>query len=284
MPSPRFRALPILLPILAPFAFADGRIVVVTDEWPLTTGRAFNAPNDAAVFVTNVADWFTGGETGRFLAYSTHASLSHAQIRGAMEAAGHEWVVNAAADTSLANLLTFNGVFVVGRAIDTTAFSNYLNAGGNVYIAAGAGGAGGAANEAAWYNPILEPRGLQLAAPYSVGGLDVPISGSSPLLAGVDHLYAFGANQLSDLTPSDPRSTIIFSHSALKIAVYDDQCSLDGDVNCDCAVDLTDLSTLLQNFGSIGGMTRAQGDLNGDANVDLIDLAALLANFGSTCG
>lgn len=271
-----------LLPVLTLTALADGRIVVVSDEYPLNTARAYNAPNDAAVFATNVAAWFTSGGSGRFLVYSTHGAVANAQLRGAMEAAGHEWVVNSTADLSLANLLTFDGVFTAGRAIDTTAFANYINAGGNLYIAAGTG-AGGAAGEAAYYNPILEPRGLQLAGPYTTVSLDVPISGSSPLLAGVDHLYAWGANQLSDTTPNDPRSTIIFSHDALKIGVYDGDCSLVGDVDCDCDVDISDLSTLLANFGTLGGATREQGDMNGDGNVDLGDLAALLARFGTTC-
>ncbi|MFN0135392.1 MAG: hypothetical protein ACKVS9_04655 [Phycisphaerae bacterium] len=56
-----------------------------------------------------------------------------------------------------------------------------------------------------------------------------------------------------------------------------------GDVDSDNDVDLTDLATLLTNFGTPSGMTRAQGDLDGDGDVDLSDLAALLANFGRTC-
>jgi PQQ-like domain len=56
----------------------------------------------------------------------------------------------------------------------------------------------------------------------------------------------------------------------------------DGDVDGDNDVDLTDLATLLANFG-ISGATREQGDLNGDTIVDLSDLSILLANFGSNC-
>lgn len=56
-----------------------------------------------------------------------------------------------------------------------------------------------------------------------------------------------------------------------------------GDVDGDRDIDLTDLSTLLSNFGAASGQTRTQGDLDGDGDVDLSDLAQLLANFGGSC-
>lgn len=59
---------------------------------------------------------------------------------------------------------------------------------------------------------------------------------------------------------------------------------LGADLNGDCAVDLTDLATLLAHFGMPAGASPAQGDVDGDGDVDLTDLANLLKNFGSTCG
>lgn len=56
-----------------------------------------------------------------------------------------------------------------------------------------------------------------------------------------------------------------------------------GDVNGDRAVNLSDLATLLANFGTSSGATRAQGDLDNDGDVDLSDLASLLAQFGTVC-
>jgi len=53
-----------------------------------------------------------------------------------------------------------------------------------------------------------------------------------------------------------------------------------GDVDGDGDVDLTDLATLLTNFGTPSGATRGMGDLDGDGDVDLTDLATLLSNFG----
>lgn len=56
-----------------------------------------------------------------------------------------------------------------------------------------------------------------------------------------------------------------------------------GDVDGDGDIDLTDLATLLANFGLPSGATRGQGDLDADGDIDLADLATLLANFGGTC-
>ena len=59
--------------------------------------------------------------------------------------------------------------------------------------------------------------------------------------------------------------------------------SCDADLNGDGQINLTDLSTLLSNFGVGSGATRAMGDLSGDGAVDLTDLAQLLAAFGLPC-
>jgi hypothetical protein len=46
-------------------------------------------------------------------------------------------------------------------------------------------------------------------------------------------------------------------------------------------VDLSDLTTLLANFGAAGG--PAEGDLNGDGLIDLGDLTLMLSSFGAVC-
>ncbi len=56
-----------------------------------------------------------------------------------------------------------------------------------------------------------------------------------------------------------------------------------GDADEDGDVDLTDLGSLLSNYGVLSGATRAQGDLDGDGDVDLSDLGELLAAFGEPC-
>ncbi len=51
-----------------------------------------------------------------------------------------------------------------------------------------------------------------------------------------------------------------------------------GDLDGDGDVDLTDLSTLLAEFGCTSGCTA---DIDGDGDVDLTDLSILLSNFGT---
>lgn len=58
---------------------------------------------------------------------------------------------------------------------------------------------------------------------------------------------------------------------------------IEGDLDADCAVTLSDLSALLTNFGLSGAASYESGDLDGDADVDLADLSGLLAAFGTTC-
>jgi hypothetical protein len=56
-----------------------------------------------------------------------------------------------------------------------------------------------------------------------------------------------------------------------------------GDLDGDDDVDLSDLATLLANYGLTGGAAYEDGDLDADGDVDLSDLAALLAVYGTTC-
>jgi hypothetical protein len=53
-----------------------------------------------------------------------------------------------------------------------------------------------------------------------------------------------------------------------------------GDLDGDGDVDLSDLATLLGNYGTPSGMGPEDGDTDGDGDVDVQDLAALLGNYG----
>jgi len=59
--------------------------------------------------------------------------------------------------------------------------------------------------------------------------------------------------------------------------------ALEGDLDYDGDVDLSDLAQLLSNYGMTSGATYEDGDIDGDEDVDLSDLAALLARYGLTC-
>lgn len=56
-----------------------------------------------------------------------------------------------------------------------------------------------------------------------------------------------------------------------------------GDLNGNGSVDLSDLATLLSNFGTLNGASASMGDTDGDGDIDLTDLSVLLANFGVVC-
>ena len=55
-----------------------------------------------------------------------------------------------------------------------------------------------------------------------------------------------------------------------------------GDLDLDGDVDLSDLATLLSNYGAVGGVQYKDGDIDGDGDVDLSDLAELLAHYGES--
>lgn len=57
-----------------------------------------------------------------------------------------------------------------------------------------------------------------------------------------------------------------------------------GDIDGNNQVGLADLSTLLSNFGTMGGATFEDGDLNNDGDVLIDDLSLLLSYFGVDCG
>lgn len=55
------------------------------------------------------------------------------------------------------------------------------------------------------------------------------------------------------------------------------------DLNGDGSVNISDLGTMLANFGMASGATLADGDVNGDGAVNTTDLGLLLSEFGTSC-
>ena len=70
-------------------------------------------------------------------------------------------------------------------------------------------------------------------------------------------------------------------HMTGAIIVEDPGCA--EDLNADGQVDLSDLATLLSNFGRTDDPGPADGDIDGDGAVNLTDLAMLLSAFGMAC-
>ena len=61
----------------------------------------------------------------------------------------------------------------------------------------------------------------------------------------------------------------------IRLAMY-------GDLNDDGSVNLTDLASLLGNYGETSGMSYDDGDLDGDGDIDIADLAELLGVYGDS--
>lgn len=184
-----------------------GRIVVHHDEWTTSnTGFTTAGPANATSFVQNVADFLNiGGGTGNFLVYSTNFGLTQSSFATALTSAGHTLTVSTAVTFDLATLLTYDGVFLaLPPTGDTSVLTDYVNAGGGVYIAAGTAGIGGGATaEANAWNPFLNAFGLGLlGGAYNGVSGNIAIAGGHPIFSGVSQLYQnngstvvlFGAN------------------------------------------------------------------------------------------
>lgn len=110
---------------------------------------------------------------------------------------------------------------------------------------------------------------------HSLGGLDTTGSPFSQDATG-DGVYALIGNKAVHAnTFGNGGTTTVYK-------VIEPIC-IQGDLNCDCIVDLLDLSHLLSHYGTSSGATREDGDLDGDGAVNLTDLAALLSAYGNHC-
>lgn len=206
-----------------------GRIVVNHDDWTLDNTGFTMAP-DAARFALNIAAWFTGGASaGNFLAYSTNHALTESVLASTMTNAGHGWTVSTSVDTSLANLLQYDGIYFAGNTFDSNVLIDYVEAGGNVYLAAGTTWTVGA--NAAACNPFLNHFGLNLAT--AINGVDGVLATSSDhdIFGGVESLYYVNGNFVNELNPADPHTDILEYYGADgMIGVYDSTVPLPGAV------------------------------------------------------
>jgi hypothetical protein len=99
---------------------------------------------------------------------------------------------------------------------------DYVNAGGNVYLAGGTGW-GGAAAEANQWNTFLNNFGLGFGTYYNGVQGNVGVTSSHPIFNGVDHLYQNNGNDALDINVSSPFSEILASYNGHGLyAIYDD--------------------------------------------------------------
>jgi hypothetical protein len=164
----------------------NGKLVVNNDEWTLSDAGFGNAP-DAALFAQNVANWFTGGAPGDFLAYSNNFGLAGNSLALAMTSAGHNWTQSTAGPFTLPGLLSYDAVFLTAdTGVDLMVLTAYVQAGGSVYLCAGTSNP---AAERANYDPFLQTFGLQFETAYNGLIGNQAISSPHPIFALVSDLY-----------------------------------------------------------------------------------------------
>jgi hypothetical protein len=196
-----------------------GRIVVHHDEHPL--GNAgFSVPNtQAARFARNVASFFTGGSTGSFLFYSNNFGLTGTSLKSALQSAGHAVAYSTnPQDFTLHNLQTYDGVWVCGYAegLNTSVLTQYVHAGGKVYVCGGTGNFGGAVGEAEFWNAFLNNFNLSFAPVYN-GITGVMPMGPTPtheVLFDVTGLYQDHGQSISIVDINNPSGRIIATHAS----------------------------------------------------------------------
>ncbi|MBI5866487.1 MAG: hypothetical protein HZB38_18615 [Planctomycetes bacterium] len=240
----------------AQFAYSEaqtvGRIVLASDERMLSDA-GFVPPNNPDQLALNVADWFTGGASGSFLVWSNHPGLTGSQLALAMVSAGHDWTATTAGTFHLGTLLNYDGVFVGGLAADTAVLTEYVNAGGNVYVMAGSGAFADAAEEASAWNPFVQSFGLSLS-PVSNGLFgDIAVGDPHPVTAGVNSLAYDDGQSIFELDPNNPNpdtQTLISQPGESLLAVCEFTNNRPPDDSCAAAQPIGNGTTAFSTIGA----------------------------------
>ena len=250
-----------------------GKIIVHHDEWPLSNTGFQQAPT-MTQYARNVAAFFTGGGPGRFLVRTTNFGLNNTDVSNAMTGAGHQWIVDGSTPFTLANFLTYDAVFLAGTPVETQVLIDYVNVGGNVYIAGGTG----YINEPAVFDPFLNTFGLDYGPNYNGVSGEFSIGTPHPLFVGVQSMYHDNGNTVSDLVPGDSRQSIILTKDGKGlIGVYVSN-SCVGDINTDGVVDDTDFVLFAEFYNAL---IDPRGDLTGDGNTDDSDFVAFAEAYNA---
>lgn len=201
-----------------------GRIVVNHDEWTWSdSGFAAAGGSNASTFAKNVVTFLDtdGSAGGNVLVYSNNFAFG-GNFSTSLASAGYTATYDTSvASFTLANLLTYDAVYLAGGAFgeNDAVLSAYVNAGGGVFIAAGTG-EGGAAAEAARWNGFLGGFGLGLdGTGYNGIGGNIVVTGTHPILTGVNQLFYDNGNTVINLNTNVSASIV---EGPGLIGVYDD--------------------------------------------------------------
>jgi RHS repeat-associated protein len=193
-----------------------------------TLSQSANA--DEQRFVVNAANWLTEGGGRKLLLIESGSDATRnysPKVLSALREAGFEITVTQNNNQSLEELVAFDAIFTVVVAASLSANSNvvlsdFVRLGRGVYLAGGTRGLSDAQDEAGQWNNFLANFGLAYASRYNGLLGSYPISGSSPILNGVQSLHIGFGNAVVDLDPNDSRNQVIASiQSEPILAVFD---------------------------------------------------------------
>ena len=206
-----------------------GKIVVNHDDWTFRDVGFTNANPGAATFALNIASYFAGGGTGNFLAYSNNPGLTGSTLANTLTGAGHTWTASLSVPFTLANLATYDGVFLTGNpgAYNATVLIDYVNGGGSVYLGGGSG-YGGATFEATNWNAFLNPfsLGFDTAGQYNQVSGTRAVNSDLFLVDGVDSLFYANGLTVKRLQ-FDPNVRVFsFTSGFGALALYDSELQL----------------------------------------------------------
>ena len=206
----QLRSLLLLLPLSVPLSAQTGRVIVSHDDWPLRP-NGFGTLTDAPRFAENLARWFAPEGSGSFLAYSTDISLTHTLLANTLTAAGHQWTVDSALPFDLPTLAGFDALFLTGNAgsgFDTQVAIDYVQAGGDVYVALGTVFGDDK------YAPLLHAFGLDMASDFNALDAILEPASPHPIFHGVDALWHRTGRSILDGQPGDCTGVVLESLGA----------------------------------------------------------------------
>lgn len=182
------------LGLMAPSADA-ATIIVNADEWATTeTGYSQAGSANVDQYVQNIV-----AEMGTTLhAFSNNFAYTGSSFAASMSNAGANYTTGTGIAFDLATLSTYSGILLGGTYLSAAQqgiLSQYVANGGNVYISAGTG-IGGAAAEAAAWNGFLNPFNIQLVGNYVGPTGNIATSGDA-LFNGVNQLFFNNANGMA---------------------------------------------------------------------------------------
>ena len=201
---------------------AAGRIVLANDEWPLSNTGFSNSPS-VENYIQNIANLFADGGSGTFHAYSTNFGLTESSLAAAFSSAGHTLTTGTGITFNVPTLLTYDGVFFAGEPGNISVLTDYVNAGGNVYLAGGT--TSNAPVVANFWNPFLNSFGLGFESVINVdiGGAVEPIESTHPIFANVTDIYQAGGQGVLDIDPNNLQNQVLeFNEAGTGLyALYD---------------------------------------------------------------